>query len=97
MKFSGDRIKFYDAINELEKTLFLHGYYKVLSFGGGHCPYCKKCAISSKRCRYPMLARPSMEACGIDVLTTTQKLNYPVKIFQNNEQTVEWFGLTLIE
>ena len=97
LKVSGDRTKLYDRINKLERELFLQGYYKVFSFGGGHCPYCKKCTLSSKRCKYPILAKPSMEACGIDVLTTVQKLKYPLKIFHDKEQIPEWFGLILLE
>lgn len=51
-----------------EREIFLSGYYKAFGLGSGPCYCCgdKDCAFE-KGCRHPYEARPSMEACGIDV------------------------------
>lgn len=50
---------------EIEKEMFLDGYYKAISFGAGDCQKCPKCNLS--QCNFPGDTIPSMEACGIDV------------------------------
>jgi len=55
-----------ELVADLEREIFLAGFYKALSFGCGPCGLCKTCEIENG-CRYPEKARPSMEAAGIDV------------------------------
>ncbi|MDD5771728.1 MAG: DUF2284 domain-containing protein, partial [Candidatus Omnitrophica bacterium] len=57
----------HSMIPELEREIFLDGYFKSFGMGAGPCQLCVKCA---KTCRHPDKTRPSMEACGIDVYTT---------------------------
>jgi predicted metal-binding protein len=60
-------------VQALESTAFYDGHYLATGFGAGSCrrTFCGKhetCAvIEGKGCRFPLLARPSMEAVGIDV------------------------------
>ena len=50
---------------DVEQALFLDGYYKAWTLGCGPCGRCKVCTMEA--CVHPDKARPSMEACGVDV------------------------------
>jgi predicted metal-binding protein len=45
----------------------------------------------------PKLARPSMEACGIDVYATVHNNGFPVKVLTAKEEKANYYGLLLIE
>ncbi|MBS7655966.1 DUF2284 domain-containing protein [Candidatus Bathyarchaeota archaeon] len=92
-----DKIKLYNILNKLEREFFLQGYYKAFGLGGGHCPYCEKCTLDFKACKNPLLARPSMEACGINVFETAKNAGFPIKILKEKNQKVYRFGLVLIK
>ncbi len=63
----------YKIISELESMAFYDGHYLAFGFGAGSCrhTFCaqqENCqALEGKRCRFSLLARPSMEAVGMDV------------------------------
>ena len=62
----------------LELEIFLAGYYKAFAFPCGPCWMCKTCGAVRRRggvaeCKHPDLARPSMEAAGIDVYATARR------------------------
>lgn len=63
----------FKIVSELESMAFYDGHYLAFGFGAGSCrhTYCgqqENCqALEGKRCRFSLLARPSMEAVGIDV------------------------------
>ena len=65
--------KVFKIVSELESLAFYDGHYLAFGFGAGSCrhPFCgqqENCqALEGKRCRFSLLARPSMEAVGIDV------------------------------
>jgi predicted metal-binding protein len=60
-------------VSELESMAFYDGHYLAFGLGAGSCrhTFCgqqENCqAMEGKRCRFSLLARPSMEAVGIDV------------------------------
>lgn len=83
------------AIVKIERELFLRNYYKVISFGGGPCKLCKTCEKTA--CKFPMLARPSMEGCGIDVYATVMNNNFPIHVLTSKEEKQNAYGLVLIE
>jgi predicted metal-binding protein len=72
-----ERVAVYQAmfkiVSELESMAFYDGHYLAFGFGAGSCrhTFCGQqdsCqAMEGKRCRFSLLARPSMEAVGIDV------------------------------
>lgn len=78
----------------LERELFLAGYYKVFGFAAGACNLCRTCAAS---CRHPELARPSMEACGIDVFATVRKAGLPIGVLKDKTCEADCYGLLLVE
>ncbi len=58
--------------------------------GAGGCSLCEKCTYPDAPCRYPDKAIASMEACGIDVYTTSKKFGFE---YINGQNTVTYFGI----
>jgi predicted metal-binding protein len=92
--FGGD-VKVTKAIAMIERDVFLMNYYKVISFGAGPCRLCKECGLSE--CKVPDFARPSMEACGIDVYSTARNNGFPINVLTSKEDNENCYGLLLIE
>jgi len=79
----------------LERELFLAGFYKALGFGAGPCRWCKECSFEG--CRRPDEARPSMEACGIDVFATVRANGFPIEVVCDEGDEQHYYGLVLID
>lgn len=79
----------------LEREVFLQGFQKALAFGAGLCNLCKSCPEDG--CKHPDKARPSMEACGIDVFSTARNNGYPIEVVVNESSDQNYYGLLLIE
>jgi predicted metal-binding protein len=79
----------------LERRIFLAGFHKAFGFGSTPCRLCKKC--NGKRCIHNEKARPSMEACGIDVFATVRANGYPIKVVKDYSDDANYYGLMLIE
>jgi predicted metal-binding protein len=93
----GERSKnFTETIFRLEIKIFLDGYYKAWSMGSGPCRLCKECDLSAS-CRHGYEARPSMEACGIDVFKTARDNGFPVEVIKTHQEERNIFGLILVE
>ena len=83
-----------EILIKLEKEVFFDGYYKVIIMGGGPCDICEEC---SEFCTHPDKARPSMEACGIDVYTTVRAHGFPIEVLKTKTDKVNFYGIVLIE
>ena len=81
---------------EMERELFLAGYYKALGLGSGPCRLCEDCAFE-EGCRHPYEARPSMEACGIDVFATVRNHGLAIDVVRSREDPARYFGVVLVE
>jgi predicted metal-binding protein len=63
----------FKIVGEIESMAFYDGHYLAFGLAAGSCrhTFCgqqENCqALEGKRCRFSLLARPSMEAVGIDV------------------------------
>lgn len=79
----------------LEREAFLQGYYSAFAFGAGPCVLCKSCP--EEGCAHPDRARPSMEACGIDVYATARGNGYPIQVVREEGSEQNYYGLLLIE
>ncbi|MEO0156516.1 MAG: DUF2284 domain-containing protein [candidate division WOR-3 bacterium] len=88
--------KFKRIIVKLEREIFLDGYYKAFGLSTGPCHFCKKCDIT-KRCVNPDFARPSMEACGIDVFQTVRNNGWKLEVVKTRQSFCSYVGLILIE
>ena len=80
----------------LERKLFLAGYYKALGLGAGPCSLCDSCAFE-EGCCHPSQARPSMEACGIDVFATVRRHGFTIDVVRTRKAPQHYFGLVLVE
>jgi len=83
---------------ELEKTAFEDGFYKVTSFTGHQCGWCKSCAAKEPGatimdCRFRNKMRPSMEAAGIDVYATCKGNGWELDVLKSSD--LETGGLKL--
>ena len=82
------------AKDDFNKDLLLmreelsNNHYELL--GVGSCSICAECSYPDSPCKYPALAKPSVEAVGIDVVDLASKcqLNY-----YNGLNTVTYFGI----
>jgi predicted metal-binding protein len=93
----GDRSKgFNEAVVRLEIEIFLDGYYKAWSMGSGPCGLCKECDPNGL-CKHGYEARPSMEACGIDVFKTARDNGFPIKVVRTHEEERNIYGVILVE
>jgi len=90
------RRKLGEAVAALERELFLAGHHRAWGMGAGPCLLCAECDPSSP-CRFPSQARPSMEACGIDVYTTVRQAGWEIEVVQTQEAPFRLFGLVLME
>jgi len=80
----------------LEREAFLSGYYKAFGMGSGPCNLCDTCN-THKTCVHAEHARPSMEACGIDVYQTARTAGYPIEVVRDSTCPQNYYGLLLLE
>ncbi len=90
-------IKLHKLINDVEGIAMSLGFHYALGLIGGECMLCSECVGvgSSKKCRRPFQARPSMEGVGIDVTRTCIDAGLPFDIPPKKDIT--WSGLILID
>ncbi|TEB16497.1 hypothetical protein Psfp_01329 [Pelotomaculum sp. FP] len=84
-----------ETVLKLERAIFLEGFYKVIGYGCGACMLCKTC--QDEKCANPKDARPSMEACGIDVYETVRTNGFPIEVVKDRKSNGNYYGLLLIE
>jgi len=87
---------FHDLLLSLERAVFLAGYPEALAFGAGPCPVCASCPEDG-RCRYPEKARPSLEACGVDVYETARKAGLCLSPVSHRQGYVKYVGLVFFD
>jgi predicted metal-binding protein len=78
----------------LERDIFLDGYHKAFAMGSGPCNLCRTCP---ETCKHPEKARPSMEACGIDVFATARANGFPIKVVRRENSKGDYYGVVLVE
>lgn len=92
-----------EIARRLEVKAFLAGYYKAFAFLCGPCRLCKTCSASKAKrgkpaeCRHPELARPAMEAAGIDVFATARAANLPIEVVRSAKCPQDYYSLVLVE
>lgn len=82
-------------LNALEGDAMKMGYRFATAFSGGPCSLCDECVGIGGHCRHPFIARPSMEAVGIDVIATSANACLPIKY--PAESTATLTGLLLVD
>ena len=89
--------KLHLLVNALETMAFKRGFHLATGLIGGQCMLCPECISpgSGEACRHPFEARPSMEAMGIDVVRTCERVG--LKISLSSKESVRWTGLVLLD
>jgi len=88
--------EFHQRLLSLERRAFLSGFHKAFVFGAGPCTVCSKCP-GEGACNRSDLARPSMEASGIDVFQTAKEAGLYLAPVEERGQYVKYIGLLLLE
>ena len=74
----------YDIVSRIESMAFYDGHYLAFGLGAGSCRtiFCgpdKACqALAGETCKFALMARPSMEAVGINVYKMTATAGWDV-------------------
>jgi predicted metal-binding protein/ubiquinone/menaquinone biosynthesis C-methylase UbiE len=85
---------FHERLLALERFSFLNGHPEALAFGTGPCPVCQDCSTDGK-CRFPDRARPSLEACCVDVYETARRAGLSLAPLRHRMGYVKYVGLVL--
>ncbi|MHC4792413.1 MAG: DUF2284 domain-containing protein, partial [Planctomycetota bacterium] len=88
--------KFATILAELEKKIFLDGNYKAFGMRAGPCRLCRGICDITKPCQHPYQARPSMEACGVDVYQTARNSEFKLEVVKSPDCPFSFVGLVLI-
>lgn len=90
--------KYFEMLTDLEGEMFKDGCYKALVFLAGPCFLCKDCARpQGDPCNFGGRARPSMEACGIDVYQTARNNGFFIETLSEKTQTQNVYCLMLVD
>jgi len=90
--------EFYEMLIDLEIEMFKDGYYKAFVLLAGPCWLCKECAkVLGAPCNFGFRARPSMEACGIDVYQTARNNGFIINTLREKTETQNGYCLLLID
>ncbi len=81
---------------EIERHVFLQGYYAAFGLTFGSCHVCETCNLTAGYCRHPQETRPSMESCGINVFATAANAGYPLTVKTSRDEEYVRFGLLLV-
>jgi predicted metal-binding protein len=92
----GVMLKVTHLVAALEREMFLAGYYKALAMGDGPCVQCTQCSLD-QGCKFPFTARPSMEACGIDVYQTLKNNGVTIQVAKTPDSPHRHHGIVLAE
>lgn len=84
---------------ELERDVFLAGYFKVFLLQYGACNLCRDCRADGTRskCVNKIKSRPGADAMAIDVYQTAHNVGYPVRVVRSHDESTNRFGFLLIE
>lgn len=79
----------------LERDAFLMNHYRAFALKAGRCRLCDKCNLH--KCVHPTQARPSLEACGIDVFALAQDNGFDMKVITGPVKELKIYGMLLVE
>jgi predicted metal-binding protein len=88
-------LRLHKIIHQLERRALRSGYPLAAGLIGGSCKLCQRCVGTTGSCRHPLVARPSIEGMGIDVIQTAKKIGLPFDFSSQNR--LFWNGLLLID
>ncbi|MEN6320338.1 MAG: DUF2284 domain-containing protein [Syntrophaceae bacterium] len=90
--------KFRHMLIDLEGDMFKDGYHKAFVFLAGPYDVCKECGkVTGDLCANRYRARPSMEACGIDVFLTARNNSCHIETLRKETEPRNTFCLMLVD
>jgi predicted metal-binding protein len=90
--------RFRQGLIDLEGEMFKDGYYKAFVFLAGPCHHCAECGVErGKACADRYRARPSLEACGIDVYQTARNNGFAIDPLRTQAEPRNTFCLVLVD
>jgi predicted metal-binding protein len=92
------RERFLQMLIDLEGEMFKDGYYKAFLILAGPCRLCEECGKDAGTpCIHRERARPSMEACGIDVFQTARNNGFHIETLRDETEPRNNFCLMLVD
>jgi len=86
------------SLIDLEAEMFKDGCYKAFVFLAGPCDVCSECGkLAGNACNNRWRARPSMEACGIDVFQTARNNGFRIETLRKKTERRNTFCLMLVD
>lgn len=85
-----------EVLAAIERETFLAGWYRAFVMAEGPCMLCDPCPLELP-CRHPGQARPSMEACGIDVYETAHRAGFPLEVVTCEADKPNYYSLLLVD
>ena len=82
---------------ELEREVFLAGYYKAFLLFMDSCNLCESCSGVREKCQNPKMSRPTPESMAVDVFETVRKIGYPIEVLYDYSQQMNRYAFLLIE
>jgi len=86
-----------ERLLELERRVFLAGYYKAFLISFEACGQCADCAANRLDCLQKKGARPGADAMGIDVYATARGVGYPIQVLTNRAETMNRYAFLMVE
>jgi predicted metal-binding protein len=97
--------KTFEIVSKVESEAFYDGYYLAMGFACGSCKsvFCPnidcEALLPGGACRYPLKARPSMEAVGINAYAMAARIGwdiYPVGVSISPDEVPSGSALGLV-
>ncbi len=82
---------------ELEREVFLGGYYKAFLLFMDSCNLCESCPGIRQLCKNPKMSRPTPESMAMDVYATVRKVGYPIEVLYDYKQEMNRYAFLFIE
>ncbi|OLS12225.1 MAG: hypothetical protein RBG13Loki_4167 [Promethearchaeota archaeon CR_4] len=82
---------------ELERAVFLRGYYKAFVLYVDTCRICEECTTTRDACKQKMASRPAPDALGVDVYQIARNAGYTIEVLTDPTQAMDRFGFLLLD
>ena len=82
---------------ELEREVFLSGFYKAFLLFMDSCNLCNTCTGMREKCKNPKQARPTPESMAVDVFKTVRKIGYSIDVLHDYSQAMNRYAFLMIE
>ena len=82
---------------EVERQIFLSGYYKIFLLNQTCCSLCKDCKGNRNDCANKKDSRPSPEAFAVDVYETLRNANIDINVVAENPGGMKRIAILMID